>query len=132
MHIPGSREKGWVGLLLLSLTSHLEIKSGQTETRFVNMICGSVHPGAAVGGEELFDKQTCGKTTARTENRKSQQATAFERQEENRCFIHMCVWREERERERERDGEDEGNPSRISSSLQFTFHTVIKSSIITI
>ncbi len=50
-----------------------------------------VHPGAAVGGEELFDKQTCEKTTARTENRKSQQATAFERQEENRCFIHMCV-----------------------------------------
>ncbi len=42
-------------------------------------------------GEELFDKQTCEKTTARTENRKSQQATAFEHQEENRCFIHMCV-----------------------------------------
>ncbi len=41
-----------------------------------------------------------------------------------------CV--SEERKERERDGEDEGNPSRISSSLQFTFHTLIKSNIITI
>lgn len=62
------------------------------------MISRPVHPRSSwprvmseyEGGEELFDNQTCKNTMDRTENRMSQQAT-FGSQEDDCCFIHICI-----------------------------------------